>query len=509
VTYADLRGNIATIQRNGMFKNPASATCWTAGQIDNLTMTYVSGFNRLASVTDAASTANSIQRNTGFNPGTAISTATYTYDNNGNMTNDPYRSMALNYNHLNLPTKFDFGSGKSINIIYDRMGMKLSKTVNDIGAVRLYKQDYVSGLEYRSTGTGSPVLEAIYHNEGRITPNAAAWRYEYNIKDHLGSTRLTFADLNGNGVVDITGATSTTEILTENHYYAFGMNMNYDWLNNTGLTADTKYQYNGKEMNDDFGLNWNDYGARWYDASVSRWLSLDPMAEKYLNWSPYNFVKNNPLIFIDPDGRDLIFAFKNKKTKEDDQKNLQKYLNDGLGGYATASIDKKGKVSLTAAEGKNISEASDDVKGFYDVLDKAITDKDDTKIDVLNGSDNVVIGAFDEQAIDMKDLAAVENMENTSGLPNAVSVQSKLAHEITEQFEKQINDSEFKSAHADKAIPAENRVSGSVRGDDVFNISNNGIEIRSTIFEVDGQKVLIEIQQDKESTKVKQRKYKN
>jgi RHS repeat-associated protein len=315
VTYADLRGNIATIQRNGMFKNPASATCWTAGQIDNLTMTYVSGFNRLASVTDAASTANSIQRNTGFNPGTAISTATYTYDNNGNMTNDPYRSMALNYNHLNLPTKFDFGSGKSINIIYDRMGMKLSKTVNDIGAVRLYKQDYVSGLEYRSTGTGSPVLEAIYHNEGRITPNATAWRYEYNIKDHLGSTRLTFADLNGNGVVDITGATSTTEILTENHYYPFGMNMNYDWLNNTGLTADTKYQYNGKEMNDDFGLNWNDYGARWYDASVGRWWSVDLMAEKYSRWSGYNYTMNNPIRFTDPNGMSVSGDYLNSKGK--------------------------------------------------------------------------------------------------------------------------------------------------------------------------------------------------
>ncbi len=80
------------------------------------------------------------------------------------------------------------------------------------------------------------------------------------------------------------------------------MNMNYDWLNNTALSPDNKYQYNGKELNDDHALNWNDYGARWYDASVGRWWNVDPLKEKYYSYSTYNYTLNSPVNSIDPDG---------------------------------------------------------------------------------------------------------------------------------------------------------------------------------------------------------------
>jgi RHS repeat-associated protein len=63
------------------------------------------------------------------------------------------------------------------------------------------------------------------------------------------------------------------------------------------------YQYNGKELNSDFGLDWLDYGARWYDASIARWSAVDPLAEKFVNQSPYDYVFNNPLSWTDPDGR--------------------------------------------------------------------------------------------------------------------------------------------------------------------------------------------------------------
>ena len=52
------------------------------------------------------------------------------------------------------------------------------------------------------------------------------------------------------------------------------------------------------------GLDLYDYGARLYDPTAAFWTSPDPLCEKYYNISPYAFCNNNPVTFIDPDGRD-------------------------------------------------------------------------------------------------------------------------------------------------------------------------------------------------------------
>ena len=73
-------------------------------------------------------------------------------------------------------------------------------------------------------------------------------------------------------------------------------------------TAANKYLYNGKELQDDLGLDWYDYGARFYDAQIARFHVVDNYAEKYLFMSPYQYAANNPINLIDVNGDSVMDA---------------------------------------------------------------------------------------------------------------------------------------------------------------------------------------------------------
>lgn len=104
--------------------------------------------------------------------------------------------------------------------------------------------------------------------------------------DHLGSSAY---------LTDEAGAITQTL-----NYLPYGE----DWVdvhNNPHYLS--RYKYNGKEKDPESGLHY--YGARYYDSDISQWLSIDPMADKYPSLSPYNYCADNPVILVDPDGREI------------------------------------------------------------------------------------------------------------------------------------------------------------------------------------------------------------
>jgi RHS repeat-associated protein len=309
----DKNGNIVALQRNGDYDDAVYPL-----QIDNLNYSYDTTNNtpnKLLKVTDLTNDP------TGFKDGTN-SNDDFVYDANGNMTSDQNKGItSIKYNHLNLPTEIIFNNlaTKKITYLYDSNGTKKQKIFTN-GTV-VTTTDYLDGFQYTKTGSAAVLLKYFPTSEGYVSVTVSGgvntYNYVYNYTDHLGNVRVSYGyGANKSGIYG-------TYILLENNYYPFGLShTNY---NTTKLVYEdnvangiagtisapplnytlNKYKYNGKELQDELSLNLYDYGARNYDPALGRWMNIDPLAEKHFDISPYVYCMNNPVVFVDPDGRDF------------------------------------------------------------------------------------------------------------------------------------------------------------------------------------------------------------
>lgn len=283
----DKNGNIISLQRFGTSDAPSQVF-----QIDDLGYEYsTTNGNQLTKVTDGANGNNA----EGFIDGNKTGDD-FTYDSNGNLITDKNKNItAIVYNHLNLPTKITFGTTGTIEYIYNALGQKLEKIVTQ--GTTVTSTNYLGGYQYIKPNLGTWALQFFPTVEGyvknTVVNSANNYSYVFNYTDHLGNVRLSYSDADKNGTI------ATTEIVDENNYYPFGLkHIGYNGYVPTGY----KYKYNGKELQDELGLNMYDFGARNYDPALGRWMNIDPLAEVSRRFSPYTYALNNPVFFIDPDG---------------------------------------------------------------------------------------------------------------------------------------------------------------------------------------------------------------
>jgi len=190
---------------------------------------------------------------------------------------------------------------QSVNFSYAANGTKLRKQAKIDHQVSA-TWDYSGRFIYADQNGDNTQLAYLMASHGRLVMHEnGSSTYEYSLKDHLGNTRITFdEDLN---------------ILQEDAYYPFGMTIT--GLSSANSSPENKYKYNGKrctersrsELQDEFGLDWYDYGARMYDAALGRFHSIDPKAESYRFQTTYAYAVNNPVMFIDKNGENPFILY--------------------------------------------------------------------------------------------------------------------------------------------------------------------------------------------------------
>lgn len=296
---------ILYIDRSGVTAEDSYDSC------DELTITH-SG-NQVQSVVDATDYSETycsydFRNLTGVGP-----SASYEYDLNGAVTKDPYKGATIINNSLNLPQQItvnnNLASG-SITYIYLATGEKimasssvsLRRSLNPAeiagGVSTMASTDrdeatfYFGNIIYKTTPEGEPYLDKILIDNGYIKDG----EYYFYIKDHLGNNRAT--------------AFSTGSVKGMDDYFPYGMPViDSKWGKNPQA-----YRFGGKELERLMGLNLYDFQARWHDPALGRFMSVDPLCEKYYSISPYAYCANNPINAIDLRGDSITYIINSTMT---------------------------------------------------------------------------------------------------------------------------------------------------------------------------------------------------
>ena len=180
-------------------------------------------------------------------------------------------------------------------------------------------------------------------------------------------------------------------VMQVNHYYPYGGLMT-DPRHTiaSSVASDSRYRFTGKELSEESGEY--DFGARYLDPIPGRFTTLDPLAEKYYNLSPYTYCIGNPIRLVDPNGMDIYLY--DKKTGQLD---LYKTTGD--------EFDQIGKLKRNRKKG--------DIRIMINNIEKGILDPDgmnfhsDTRID-LTGINGPSLAAVEDFLLDFSNMIDTE-----------------------------------------------------------------------------------------------------
>ena len=321
----DKHGNMVNLYRNG----------GRGGMIDEMNWSYEG--NRVVEITDMVGEQGryDMKEYRDYNH----NGLDYFYDSNGNMTADLDRDIvAIRYNLLNQPDTVQFRNGSAIVNYYTADGKRTGSkyltpqttvvipagqtfgSTSGTAAMSSHVTARRGSLEYAGADFESDTLIRIHNGDGYL--DCSEQDFRYFVRDYQGNIRTVYGSaLKNLKFIEIDKPPRHLATVPfdwfdrgDMQYIELQKNVTYQRMQYYpfGLPYEAHYQpeeqpykYGGKEFIELHGYDSYDFDARMYYPALCRFMTMDPLCEKYYSISPYAYCNNNPVKYIDSDGRDV------------------------------------------------------------------------------------------------------------------------------------------------------------------------------------------------------------